>query len=244
MKKQFDINNKEHKIILCGDILDRGTQAKETVEFVLKLLKKNKIILVRGNHEDLALELIDNYVNYMFRITSTHHYHNGTFQTMLDLTGMSFYDATHCLMGFKKYARETDYVSKIIPKMKNYYETENYVFVHSWIPLNKNGNDFNKNWRNASNSAWSKARWTKPLEVYKKGLYLKDKTLVFGHWHCSDFWRYSNPKKYTEIGMDACFDPFVTKEIIAIDACTYYSKKVNVLVIEDNPKQTAKTNKK
>lgn len=234
-EKQFNIDDESHKIIVCGDLLDRGPKPKETIEFVLKLLKLGKIILVRGNHEDLALDLIENYVNYMFRITSTHHYFNGTFQTMLDLTGMSFYDATSCLMAFKKYARETDFISKVIPKMKNYYETANHVFVHSWLPLKKDGT-LNKNWRKASNLDWAKARWAKPVQLYAKKLYLEDKTIVLGHWHCSDFWRYAYPEKYSDFGGNECFEPFITKEIIALDACTAYTKKVNVVAIEDNPK--------
>lgn len=42
-----------------------------------------------------------------------------------------------------------------------------------------------------------------------------------------------NPKKYVEFGNKACFEPFITKGIIALDACASVSKKVNVVVIED-----------
>ena len=34
--KGFDLNNPEHKIILCGDLFDRGSQQKEIINFVLK----------------------------------------------------------------------------------------------------------------------------------------------------------------------------------------------------------------
>ena len=49
-EKGFDINNPEHKIIVCGDLFDRGSQAKETQAFVMKLLRKNKIILTLSNN--------------------------------------------------------------------------------------------------------------------------------------------------------------------------------------------------
>ncbi len=101
-EKGFNIDDPEHKIVVCGDLFDRGTQAKRVQAFVMKLLRKNKIILIRGNHEDLAKEMIDNYAKYMFDIKNTAHWVNGTFQTMLDLTGMSFNDATTCLLEFKK----------------------------------------------------------------------------------------------------------------------------------------------
>ena len=42
-----------HKLIICGDLFDRGTQSKVVEEFVLKLLEKNEVNLIRGNHEDL-----------------------------------------------------------------------------------------------------------------------------------------------------------------------------------------------
>lgn len=56
-EKGFDINNSEHKIILCGDLFDRGRQPKEIIDFVLT--HKDKVILIRGNHEDLMQEMID-----------------------------------------------------------------------------------------------------------------------------------------------------------------------------------------
>lgn len=232
-EKQFDIDDPNHQIIVCGDLFDRGSQAKKLQTFVAKLLRKNKIVLIRGNHEDLALELIENYADYMFNIKRTHHWQNGTFQTFLQLTNMTYDDATACSLEFKKRANATDYVKKIIPKMKNFYETDHYIFVHAWIPLKENRYEFDRNWRNASNRLWKKARWIRPLEVYRRRLYPRGKTLVFGHWHCSAFWANADAKRYTEFGKRACFEPFITKEIMAIDACTAESGKVNVVVIED-----------
>lgn len=232
-EKQFNIDDPDHMIIVCGDLFDRGTQAKELEAFVMQLLKRKKIILIRGNHEDLALELIDNYARYIFDIKNTHHWHNGTFQTLLQLTDMNFNDATTCLLEFKRRAYETDYIKKIIPKMQKFYETQHYVFVHAWIPLQDNRYEYDPDWRKASNKLWEKARWFNPLEMYKHKLYLKDKTLVFGHRRCSIFWADKNPEQYAEFGENACFDPFITKEIIALDACTVVSKKVNVVVIDD-----------
>ena len=55
-KAMFDIENPEHKIIICGDLFDRGRQPKEIIDFVLR--NKEKIIYIKGNHEDLLEELI------------------------------------------------------------------------------------------------------------------------------------------------------------------------------------------
>ena len=50
-EKGFDIKNPEHKIIVCGDLFDRGFQAKELQAFILELLKKDKVVLIKGNHD-------------------------------------------------------------------------------------------------------------------------------------------------------------------------------------------------
>jgi len=232
-EKQFNIDNPDHMIVLCGDLFDRGTEPEEAQSFVMRLLRKKKIILVRGNHEDLALELIDNYYNYMFDIKNSHHWHNGTFQTLLKLTGMDYNSATTCLLEFKRRAYETDYVKRIIPKMRNFYETEHYVFTHAWVPIKENGYGIEDDWRNASEYLWEAARWLNPAEMYRNKLYLKDKTIVSGHKSCSLFWADMNPLRYTAYGDNACFEPFITKEVIALDAHTVLTKKVNVVVLED-----------
>ena len=55
---KFDRNNPEHMLIVCGDIFDRGEEAVETFNFLYSLNKKN-CILIRGNHEELYLNLLE-----------------------------------------------------------------------------------------------------------------------------------------------------------------------------------------
>lgn len=43
-EKGFDENDDNHKIILCGDAFDRGTQSLEMFEFIKKMQKKDKLI--------------------------------------------------------------------------------------------------------------------------------------------------------------------------------------------------------
>ena len=47
-----------HKLIIRGDIFDRGLEAVEMQQFILQLMEKGDVILVRGNHEDLCEEKI------------------------------------------------------------------------------------------------------------------------------------------------------------------------------------------
>ena len=68
--------------------------------------------------------------------------------------------------------------------------------------------------------------------MYRYEIYEPNKTIVCGHWHCSALWHEQNPDEYEEFGDKANFEPFITKNMIAIDACTTYSQKVNVVVLE------------
>ena len=47
---------KPHKLIILGDIFDRGQEAVEMQRFILSLLEQDAVILVRGNPEDLSEE--------------------------------------------------------------------------------------------------------------------------------------------------------------------------------------------
>jgi hypothetical protein len=117
--------------------------------------------------------------------------------------------------------------------MKPYYETANYVFVHGWIPSirERNGSySYYSTWREAGASEWANARWINGIDAAQQAL--EDKTIICGHWHVS----YGHSKyegKGSEFGEDADFSPYYGPGIIAIDACTARSKKVNVILIED-----------
>lgn len=219
-EKGFDISNPEHKIILCGDLFDRGSQPKEIIEFVLE--HKDKVILIRGNHEDLMEQMIERNSSDYGDLC------NGTAQTIVDLYPewqISEFD-------LKKIAKATR-LQEVLDMCIDYYETKHYIFVHGWIPIVENCYLYDSNWRTARKERWEKARWTNPVEIYRYEIYEPNKTIVCGHWHCSALWHEQNPDEYEEFGDKANFEPFITKNMIAIDACTTYSHKVNVVVLED-----------
>lgn len=225
----FDINNPNHKIIVCGDLFDRGHQPKEIIDFVLA--HKDKIILIRGNHEDLMEQMLNRGFGFI------NDYHNGTVKTIEDLC-----PDERTIFHYKKIAKETG-LQEVLDMCVDYYETKNHVFVHGWIPTNYQGK-YDKNWRNASKSAWEKARWQNPVEMYENKVFEPDKTIVCGHWHCSAFWNVVYPDLYEEFGEKEKFDPFITKDIIALDTCTVHTRKVNLIKVEDRAlKQVATENK-
>ena len=219
-EKGFDISNPEHKIILCGDLFDRGSQPKEIIEFVLK--HKDKVIFIRGNHEDLMEQMIERNSSDYGDLC------NGTAQTIVDLYPewqISEFD-------LKKIAKVTR-LQEVLDMCVDYYETKHYIFVHGWIPIIENCYLYDSKWRTARKERWGKARWTNPVEMFRYEIYEPNKTIVCGHWYCSALWHEQNPDEYEEFGDKANFEPFITKNMIAIDACTTYSHKVNVVVLED-----------
>lgn len=211
----FDPNNKEHYVIGLGDYIDRGRQPQEVIDYLMSLERK---VLIKGNHTDLLLDCVQRGYPYNYD------WSNGTAQTIIDLVPevQSFDEA--CSMIYPK-------VKYFMYSMVDYFETENYIFTHSFIPLNLDDASFDPNWRNASYEAWDSAKWGNPYLLADQGL-LPDKTLCFGHWHTS--WARHHFDGKPEWGDQADFSIYYGDGYIGLDACTAYSGKVNVLVLEDN----------
>lgn len=219
----FENGNPEHKLIVCGDLLDRGLQAKEMVAYMRDCPNK---ILIRGNHEDLFEECCDRQQFW------SHDISNGTADTICQLAGKD--DPFN--VNEKDFIKAHAIFSVLLDQMVDYYETENYIFVHGWIPDVGDYKDFyGIDWRKypANGRAWKEARWRNGMLAAATGDIVKDKTIVSGHWHCS--WGHAtfDEDSPPEWGSDAVFTPYYSKGIIAIDACTAYSGFVNCLVLED-----------
>lgn len=221
-EKGFDINNENHIFVSCGDLLDRGQQPKECLEFVNSLPDDRKI-LIRGNHEDLIEQAIDRDCFEM------HDWSNGTVLTACILT-----DDTNMLNQSNILAKlfvNKDF-NKYMLSLVDYYETDHYIFVHGWIPTFASGR-YTEDWRESSELSWADARWYNGMDCWYAGVVEPGKTIVCGHWHSSYGNYLFHQKGSGEFKDDSDFSPFVDKGIMAIDACTAFSKKVNCVVIDD-----------
>lgn len=224
----FFEDDQPHKLIILGDLFDRGEEALKIQAFVLEMMEKDQIILIKGNHEDLFEALVIEDHGKPYR----HHVLNGTYDTALQLTG---YDPTMAgirTFDFADAAKRTPYSRQIIPSMLDYFETEHYVFVHGWIPcIYEHGQySYYTDWRHASPSGWAQARWVNGMDAAQTCM--EDKTIVCGHWHAS-YGHTKYEQKGSEFGPDAVFSPFYGSGIIALDACTAHSGMINVIVLED-----------
>lgn len=221
----FDENNEDHWLVVCGDCFDRGPDSTKVFRYLRDLPRK---VLVKGNHELLLTQCCER------GWPGSHDISNGTYRTITHLGYGDSFDEM-CCYTLKK-------VRPFIDSMVNYLETKNYIFVHSWIPAISKDNlpahytrgrrfEFNPNWRDADQEDWDAATWGNPFDMAEKGLNQTGKVICFGHWHCSTGWAKAEGRE--EFGDDAKFDPYYGDGFIAVDACTAYSGKVNVLVLED-----------
>ena len=199
----YDSSNKDHLLVCCGDLFDRGTQNLEVLKFFESIDRK---VVVKGNHEERLQEIIDT------GCLDEHDYTNGTVNTIQEFFGK--YSVFNDKVDFSGKTSMVNRISEFIGKMRDYFETEHYIFVHGWLP-NENGHIIS-NWRNASKWQWYAARWTWWIKGIDMPGNEESKTIVCGHF----------PTLNSEIMIDDGF--------IAIDAGTDSRKKVNVLVLEDS----------
>ena len=230
-EKGFDSNNENHWLIVCGDCFDRGPDSVAVLKFLMGLERK---VIVKGNHDILLEELCKRGFPY------SHDKHNGTFKTVIsfgDFNGRNFDECCHDT--WNKTARYREL-------LVNYFETQNYIFVHSWIPTDVHFEGENKpwyqqgktlawmeGWRDANDVEWEEAMWGNPFSRWEQGLNKTGKKIVFGHWHCSTGHAIATNGELSEFGEDAVWEPFIHDSIIAIDRCTAHTGEVNVLVLED-----------
>lgn len=238
----FFEDKEPHKLIVCGDLLDRGKQTNELVKFALDLLQKDELIYIRGNHEDLLETLLqdlsgefaDRALWGIIQGTS-YHVHNGTWQSAVDLSEMGIgYIYKDPIKGVEE-IKKSEYYTKLLQTAIDYYETDNYIFVHGWIPVKdmRGVLEYRDDWRTASKEDWSSARWYCGMDMAMRFKITEpNKTIVCGHYHTS-YGHSIYEHKCSEFGEDADFSPFYADGIIAIDCCTALSSKVNCVVIDD-----------
>ena len=233
-EKGFFDDPDPHKLVVCGDLFDRGTEALQLQSFILELMEKDQVILIRGNHEDLTEKLLNTWHRggYM----QSHHIHNGTVDTVCQLTGFDSNALFACSQEVGRAFLKSPYIQTIIPAMVDYYETDRYIFVHGWIPCVADGNGVRfftiPDWRSAETPLWDKARWINGMAAAHNGITEAGKTIVCGHWNCS-FGHANYENDGDEYGENANHSPYYADGIIALDGCTVLSRRVNCIVLED-----------
>ena len=246
----FDRDNPDHLLVVCGDMFDRGPDTLRVLDYIKSLPNK---VLIFGNHEHLLFQLVTKmYPDYYDKTNGT----IKTFEAMATRFGNKDENGEYDRDVLNAYINTRNFLKEFYKDFVFYYETKNYIFVHSWIPVDSLYNDaayfsrdtmdWKKDWRDAHTTDWMRATWGNPFETAAKGLNKTGKTIVFGHFHCSYGWYinhlieegqpYKNCRsKAWEFEEKANWEPYANKEqgIIGIDRCTAYTGQCNVIIIED-----------
>lgn len=259
-KAGFNRRNKDHTLIVCGDVFDRGSETAELYKFLTSIPKK-RCVLIKGNHELLYEELLEK------SFPESHDFSNHTVDTFCQIAGYSQEILT------PKYWRDLSDVpyerirqawQEILTEVKQssitawlkssrwkyWHEVGNYIFVHSFIPLKNLDHmpayytynrkfEYFKDWREtAKNFELEDATWGCPYQQYIDGYFKEEaangKVLVCGHWAVTDFRQHIN-NKWSE---DTSIYKF--ENIIGLDCGVWqyrgtkaYYHPQNVLVIDD-----------
>ena len=221
-RKNFDPD--KDTLITLGDNFDRGEYNVEMYEFLRDLPHK---ILVRGNHEDLFINMVES--NYI----SSADIHNGTYDTL------------------RQFSRK--YLNLVLPQsyftlavedeleaLKRIKETEVYKFIsdsNNWV----NKVEFGKLLLTHASipqgicRSWKEARRVNPYMNRIPG-----KLLVAGHWFAylgRDYESGIDSNLFLDVALESnqkdLYKPYIADDLIMIDACTPYTHKCNVLVYDD-----------
>ena len=231
------------RLILLGDMLDRGEEALKMVEFMKGLYDEGRLTYVRGNHEDLFISCLEQIAQgEVFNVSSpdSHHLSNGTWGTLLQLSEMDKNMALRYPRELVSRVMQSTYYKELLPTTVDYLETEKHIFVHGYIPARESGRgafkwySYDPDWRCAEYDGWRAARWYNGMALCSTfGVREPGKTVVCGHYHTS--YGHSRIKNVcTEWGRGAYFGIYSDEGILAIDASTANTGKMNCLVFRED----------
>ena len=184
LKYNHDLN--EYLIIFLGDYIDRGTENKKVIEYLVKLNTEYKCEFLLGNHDNLLLESINNYNHECFLdwinnngLTTASEY-LGEKQASLTLYSIpdgGLWDSYSKTYNVKLFSHK---FKKVFPiehlnffnNLKLYYETDKYFFVHAGVNLDKPINENTKD-----DFIWIRP----PFFINDKPKYPLNKLIIHGH---------------------------------------------------------------
>ncbi len=240
-KAGFDMKNKNHVLIINGDLFDRGPDSVKLYDFIRSIPQERRI-LIRGNHEDMLCDICDKgyFEDYNLQ--------NCTDQTIFQFVQnmqvppsssysniMSQMIASFKTLGIQDWIRSKEW--------RNYYELGPYIITHSFIPLKDIGIEsvylekynhlsYIPDWRKLDPNCteWTDAKWGCPFVLYYHFFQEERKNkkiLVCGHWHVQDFHLKFEGKKNDSL-------IYCKDGLIGLDACTAVSQRCNILVIDSD----------
>ena len=153
--KETEYDPASDLLIVCGDLIDRGTQNLETIQTCQKLQQQGAILL-KGNHEQFAEECIQDMIlerpSEALQLWVCHNGGSNTYDELINLSKSELKD----LLSF-------------IRRLPLYFAVGDYIFVHAGVDSKK---PIEQNKEN--DLVWCEDSFYS-CQAYK------GKTVVFGH---------------------------------------------------------------
>lgn len=233
---EFDDN---HKLVFLGDAFDKNRNDYEMYIFLRNNVRSDKLIWVMGNHDLYLLNVLRNKKINKFCYNTVMNIGKGLNDSLCDIN--------ECIAELIK-----DGIYDILRnKVKYYFETENYVFAHAFIPYDKDRLMYDENWRNRKESDFcASVNNMKGFKLaIKDKILVPNKTLVLGHIGAY----YGNITKFNpQIEVDSLefkslgkkiirncktnldyFKTFIGSGVIGIDSRCFETGFVNVFTFEE-----------
>ena len=235
----YNENNPNHLLIVVGDIFDRFVETVEVYEWLFRLTKENKAIVLSGNHHKFLIDFLEGSVspwNYM---------HNGLRDTIADFWHRTLPFESWCMIEgnclltdmtqemYAKWARicrndiNKEY-PELLPWLKSmprYFESKSIIATHGALDLKV------PDWHYPHCYRHSLRDWD-ALD-FDDGSFIKcknttGKTIVLGHFDTGSL------RERYGLGDSDDYSILITDDNkVFIDGCVVLTKKVNVYVVED-----------
>lgn len=169
--QKTEYNSEQDLLIICGDMIDRGTENLETIRTCIALQKQSAIIL-KGNHEQFADECLRDMLlektSEALQLWVKHNGGSNTYDEFLTLSKAELKD-----------------LQKFFSTLPLYFAIDDYIFTHAAAntkkPIEENAED---------ETVWAEDNF------YYRPAY-KDKIMIVGHkptWLLHPYSKKNTPK--------------------------------------------------
>ena len=160
-------NSELDRLIQLGDLVDRGKNSRQVVEFFMNLKDKYhpKVILIKGNHEDMFLDWLEDDSEEF----EEWYFHNGgrtTVESFCEPFGGFATTGEARIIILANYQKHIEFLRN----MQDWEEEEKHIYVHAGVDL------ITGNWKSSSEFHLRRDRKIFFNERNKTG-----KAIIFGH---------------------------------------------------------------
>ncbi|MFS0788046.1 metallophosphoesterase family protein [Shouchella sp. 1P09AA] len=151
-------DKKKDQLIFLGDYIDRGKDSRKVVELVQRLVNEQWAIALKGNHEDM-------FINWLNEWQTERFIRNGGKETI-----HSFLGTSDEIDERRAIAETFPQIIHFLKQLPLYYEWGNYLFVHAGI------NPERAEWKENTSHDFL---WIR--DEFHQQANPTNKTIIFGH---------------------------------------------------------------